>query len=358
MVIDIDSHEFSTLFGTIGPSGHETDIMRTWKKFFKDDSVGSRTIVPQKYAYVYPNKWSDNMRGKLLVTAHIDQFGLVVHYINDEGFVYFRPIGGWDQTVFVGQRVTMWTSRGGPQPLCGVIGRAATHLMTDEEQDKSFKIRDLWIDFGYKSKEEAKNNIEIGDVGIIEAHPPTTLPNANFTAQAIDNRIGAYISYMVGKNLIASPSQYIESVVAVNSMEEVGGFTGAHALADKIRPDFAIVIDVTLATDHPELSKERFGDIALGAGPVITVGGNMSHELVARAKRVARENNIPYQTEAIAGGSSTDADAFMTVSLNTQSLLISIPGRYLHTPVEMINLIDVDNAIKLITEICRSSDWS
>jgi endoglucanase len=293
-------------------------------------------------------KTGSEMAPTIMLAAHTDEIGVIVHYINDEGFLFFRTIGGWDPTVFVGQRVRLFTDEGEVQ---GVVGRPATHLMTFKEQAEKIEVHHLWLDIGAKDKAEAEKLVAIGTYGVL-AGDPLFLSNNVIVGRAVDNRIGTF-------TILEALRQYKETngttpVTAVaNRREEIGGPNGARNAAYKLYPTVAIVVDTTAATDQPGIDKQKHGETKMGSGPAIAIGAEVDAGLAKDMMRIAKELKIPYTVEAVGTASWTDAGAVAQVKESIPTVLLSIPTRYLHTPVEMANLEDVENTIKLIVEFCR-----
>ena len=354
MINDASLAFLERLLETPSPSGFEREIRGVIREYvapFADsiqtDALGNLIVG------VNPNGAS-----RLLLQGHMDEIGLLLVHISDEGHCYFKTIGGYDPSVLVGQRVVVHTS-GGAVP--GVIGRKPVHLMTGDERGKSGEIQDLWIDIGATGgKEEVKAaGVRVGDPATI-ANRMTRLAGDCIAARALDNRIGAWIVMealcrVKGRNPKAA-------IFAAATVQEEVGLRGASTSAFGVAPDIGIAVDVTFASDVPNTDKRRVGDIKIGGGPTICKGAYCSRPLALRMESLAEENNIAIQLEAYPGGTGTDADAMQASRAGIVTGLVGIPLRYMHTPGEIISLADADNAAELLALTCASlspdDDWT
>src|SRR6185436_17014931 len=240
------------------------------------------------------------------LAGHIDEIGLMVVHIDDQGYLWFEPIGGWDPQVFVGQRVTLLGRDGA---VTGVIGKPAIHLLEKDERDKVSKVADLWIDIGATSKAEAATRIRVGDAGVL-ASCVLRLPNGRLASRSLDNRIGAFIVLEALRRIAAAPTNVAVTAVAT-SQEEIafGGGGGARTSATGLTPLAAIVVDVTHATDTPGVEKKKHGDVSLGGGVVLSRGAAINTGVFDMLVRVAEAEGIPFIVQAAARDTGTDADA-------------------------------------------------
>ena len=333
------------LLDTPGPSGDEAGVARIWRE-------EARTFADEVRADVRGNSYAV-LKGaegapRVLLAGHIDEIGLMVTYVDDDGYLWFAPIGGWDPQVLVAQRVRLLGKQG---EVVGVIGKKAIHLMKPDEQDRASKIEDLWIDIGAKNRDEALCRVRVGTVGVIDA-PIYDFPNDRIVSRSIDNRIGAF-TVLEALRLLAG-QRPTATVAAVATTQEEINFAGAYTSAFSFDPHAAIVVDVTHATDHPEANKRRSGDVKLGGGPVISRGSSGSPVVFDILIAIAEREGIPFAIEASPRSTGTDADAIHRTRGGVATGIISIPNRYMHSPNEMIELNDVDNAAKLIAAFVRS----
>jgi endoglucanase len=335
-----------TLVNTPSPSGQEFRGQRVWLDYVK-------SFADETFTDAYGNAVAILNKGgspRLMLAGHADEIALTVNYINKEGFIYVRKIGGVDATITKAQRIIIHARKG---PVRGVVGNVAPHLTKDEEDRKPPKIHDLFIDIGARSHREAASLVEIGD--------PITL-NDEFeilrgdlaVARAFDNRIGTFAVAEAQRLLSEKKSNLKAEVCAVsNIMEEVGLF-GARQIAYSLKPDVALVVDVTHATDYPTVSQPQHGDVKIGKGPAITHGGCNHPAVVERIEGVAKTRKIKLQHEAISATSGTDADAIFWTRGGIPSALISLPNRYMHSPVELVSLRDLAQITELLAAFALS----
>lgn len=286
----------------------------------------------------------------VLIIGHIDEIGLQISYIDEEGFLYFKPIGGWDPTIFPGQRVAISGHCG---VVYGVIGRRATHLMTQEEQDEKVRSKNLWIDVGATSREQVHAlGIRIGEPAVIDADPMLLL-NQRLVSRALDNRLGCFIAMEVLREYSANPGR-VQLVVAATTGEETSHpLNGAASAVRYVKPDYGIAVDLTFASDHPDLEAKHIGERSLGSGPALCRGSVLSHGLLDEMESAGRATETPYTLEAVPGCTYTDADSLAGFADVCQVGLVGVPSRYMHTPNEMVSLWDVEHTITMLAELCR-----
>ena len=331
-----------------GPSGYEGGPARAWRE--EADRFADRVwadVAGNSFAALNPDG-----EPRVMVTGHIDEIGLMVNHIDDDGFLYFSTIGGWDPETLVGQRVEI-LGRGGSVP--GLIGKKAIHLLEKEERDRPSKVKDLWIDIGARDGAEARALVRVGDAAVLVAEV-IDMPNGRIASRGIDNRIGAVVALEALRRLAADrPSA---GVVAVATTQEeisagvLGG--GARAGAFDLEPAVAIVIDVTHATDYPGAEKKGHGDHRLGGGPVLSRGSAVNPMVFERLADVAEREGIPFSIEAAPRHTSTDADNIVFTRSGIATALVSVPNRYMHSPNEMVAVEDLDRAAEMIAATVRS----
>ena len=280
---------------------------------------------------------------KIMLMAHADEIGLMISYIDDRGFLYFKEIGGIDTNLLPGQRVSIMGQQG---PITGVIGKKPIHLQEKSESNKALNPEDLWIDIAAKDKADAESKVQIGSVATFQG-TPTQLNDTLLLSKSLDDKIGLAVLMGLAQNL--QSQQTDKDIYLVASVQEELGARGAQMVTAAILPDVGIAIDVTHATDYPTMSPAKDGDISLGKGAVIPLGPNMSKGINQTLINLAKTNDIPYQIEAIARPTGTDAREIQVAGTGIQTGLISIPCRYMHTPSEVVSLADADSAIALLT---------
>lgn len=285
----------------------------------------------------------------LMLAGHMDELGLIITYVNKEGFLYFDTIGGHDLSVISGRRVIIQTATG---PVKGVTGKRAVHLMDEEDRRKVPKKHEIWIDIGVRTKEEALSRVRVGDVATYD-HELELINGSIGTARAFDNKVGAYV---VGETLVrlaADRQKLAAKVVSVATSQEEIGVRGATTAAYRVNPHLAVAVDVGHATDHPDCDNRKYGETKLGGGPIICRGPNINPKVYARLVAAADSAGIPYQLEADPRPTGTDARAIQMGRGGVATGLVSIPLRYMHTPSEMVDLVDVERCIELLVEFAR-----
>ncbi len=288
---------------------------------------------------------------RLVVMGHIDEIGLIVTHIDDEGYLWFREVGGWDAQILVGQRVVLGTRAG---EIPGVIGKKPIHLLREEERKKVAEVRDLHIDVGARDGEQARELVRIGDVAVI-AGEPVELPNGRIASRALDNRLGSFVALEAAR-LVAQAGGAEWELVAVAAAQEETTFGGSRTSAFSLEPDAAIVVDVTHATDAPGIEVKEAGKHELGSGPVLSRGSTLHPRLFELLHDTAEREGIPFTVEAIGRNTGTDADAVHLSRGGVPTALVSVPLRYMHSPVELVALADVHAAARLIAAAARTLD--
>jgi putative aminopeptidase FrvX len=331
------------LLAARGPSGYESVPATIWRDAASEFAEASIDVVGTPLALIAPKHGSEQSPRRLMVMGHIDEIGLIVTHIDDEGFLWFRGVGGWDAQILVGQRLVIDTRDG---PLSGVVGKKPIHLLREEEAKKVPEIRDLHIDIGARDGKDARERVRVGDVAVVDAQP-ASLPNGRITARALDNRLGSYVALQSAR-LIAEAGGAEWEVAVVAAVQEEITFGGSRTSAFALAPDAAIVIDVTHATDAPGIEVKESGKHELGSGPVLCRGATLNPELFELIYETAEAEGIPYTLEASSRGTGTDADAVHLARGGIPTALVSIPLRYMHSPVELVQLDDVEACARLI----------
>ncbi|HEV2291958.1 MAG TPA: M20/M25/M40 family metallo-hydrolase [Gemmatimonadales bacterium] len=370
-----------TLLDAPGPSGFETAPAGLWRKEAKSFADDVRADVHgNSYASIFAQEGRSRVAGQgsrgkgrgaasltthdsrpttptIMFAGHVDEIGLMVVHIDDDGFLTFDGIGGWDTQVFVGQRVTI-LGRSGPVP--GVIGKKAIHLMDKDDRDKVSKAEDLWIDIGARKKAEAEKMVRVGDAGVLTSKVEE-LPNGRIVSRALDNRVGAYVVLealrsLAGKSRVkGARGGPAVNVTAVATTQEEIGYTGggARTSATSLDAVAAVAVDVTHATDYPGIEKRKHGDFRLGRGPVISRGSAVNPVVFELLVEAAEREKIPYTVEAAPRATHTDADNIFTAHRGIATGLVSVPLRYMHSPNEMVALEDLDRAARLLAAFAR-----
>jgi endoglucanase len=284
----------------------------------------------------------------LAVIGHIDEIGVHITHIDDEGYLRFGEVGGWDPFQLIGQRVRLAT-RGGD--VLGVIGRKPIHLLDQEERKKAPKIRDLHIDIGAADGEEARGRVRIGDVGVIDAEPIALLGD-RIASRSLDNRVGSYVAAETAR-LVAEAGGAPGDVYGLAVVQEETSFSGARTTAFGLEPDVAIVVDVTHATDQPGIALGPVTKHALGSGPVIARGTIVHPGVVDLLIDTAEELEIGYTIESLGSATATDADVVHNSRAGVATGIVSVPLRYMHSSVELADMADVEATTKLLAGFAR-----
>jgi endoglucanase len=327
------------------PSGYEYEAQEVFDRHVKP-AADSYSGDPLGNRIATLNPKGDPV---LMLAGHIDELGLIITYINKDGFIYFDTVGGHDLSVISGRRVIIQTANG---PVKGVTGKRAIHLMDDEERKKVPKKHEIWIDIGVRSKKEALERVSIGDVATYD-HEFELFSGSIGTARAFDDKVGAYV---VGETLIrlAREKRLAARVVAVATAQEEIGVRGATTSAYSVNPHIAVAIDVGHATDHPDCDNRKFGETKLGGGPILCRGANINPKVYQKLVAAAKKADVPYQLEADPRPTGTDARAIQMGRGGVATGLVSIPLRYMHTPSEVVDLEDVERCVRLLVEFAKS----
>lgn len=329
------------LMTAMSPTGSEVEAAAVWKKQAESFCDLVRTDTRgNSYATIGKGR-----SPRIMLAGHIDEIGLSVTHIDDDGFLYFNTLGGWDAQVLVGQRVILKGKRG---KLSGVIGKKPIHQMKEDERKLATKYEDLWMDMGFKNGKEAKEHVRIGDPAVLD-QGFLELRNGNVVSRGIDDRIGAYVVLEVVRAL--AEKKVKTEVTAVATVQEEIGHFGAIVGAYDLNPQVGFIVDVGLASDYPTMDKKQIGEHKLGSGPIIARGPMLNPRLFDLIIETADKRCIPYTIRSAARQTSTDTDGISIARSGVPSALVSIPNRYMHSPNEMVNLDDVENAIELIASV-------
>lgn len=335
------------LLEAIGPAGFEMAPARIWRAE-AERCRASVTVDVNGNSIARLRAELPANAPKVVLAGHIDEIGLIVTHVKDDGTLAFRAIGGWDPQVLVGQRVRVVGRTGS---VLGTIGRTPIHLLRGDAREKAVKLEDLWIDLGPARKEETLALVRVGDPATIEA-APVALHGGIVASRAIDNRISAFIALETLRLLAEGPPPRVD-VYAAATVQEETTMRGAHTVAATLSPDVAIVLDVTHSSDRPGVAPEEVGQHGLGSGAAILRGGVANGPLAEMLLTTAAEEGLPHTIEAAGARSGTDADAMSLSGTGTAAAVVSVPCRYMHSPVEMISLADVEIVIRLLAATIR-----
>ena len=329
------------------PSGYEGPAAEIWREAasfaeLSTDGIGSSIARVGEAAPL------------LAVVGHIDEIGLVITHIDEKGFLWFAPVGGWDPQILVGQRVEV---RGKDGLVPGVAGRKPIHLLEADQRKKVVELKSMHIDIGASDYDEAAEMVRIGDPVVIAAEP-MPVAGERLVSRSMDNRLGAYVA-LESLRRCAEGKGPGGSFAAVAAVQEEIGLFGARTAAFQVRPDIAIAVDVTHATDAPGVDEKEIGRHPFGSGPAIGRGSTLSPKIFELLVETAEAEGIEYSISASGRGTSTDADVLQISRAGIPTGVVSIPLRYMHSPVEMVDLRDVEATVKLLAAFGErvSSDW-
>lgn len=334
------------LLSTPGTSGYEQNIQTVIRQFTESFADSVRTDV---HGNVIASV-NEEARPRILLDAHCDQIGLIVRHIDDSGFLRVNAVGGWDMQVLLGQKVTVHTESG---PVPGVIARKPIHLLSEGERKSVPKISELWIDIGSCSQQESLEVVQVGD-SVTPTASLTELRNGRLSGVAMDDRTGIWVIMTALK--MVSERNPKAAVFGVSAVQEEIGLRGARTAAYSIEPDVAIAVDVTHATDCPGIDQNEYGNIEIGGGPVVVRGANANPRVFDLLKATAAQHEIQIQINALARAASNDANAIQLNQAGCAVGLVTLPNRYMHSPVEVVAESDLKHSAELIAEFCLSID--
>lgn len=336
---------FKNIVNTPSPSGYEERAAEVYRQYTKD-------FADKIHTDIHGNVWAianPDAEMKIMLAGHMDEIGFIIHYISDDGFLYFSGIGGHDSVIPVGQRV--WVH--GKERVPGIIGRKAIHLLEDEERKKKPELKDLWIDIGASSREEVEKVIRLGDVVTFQ-YEFEMLMGDRATARGFDNKMGSFI--------VAEALRLLKQdggldpgvgVYAVATVQEEIGLRGARTASYGIGAQSGLAVDVNHAVDYPGVSKSRYGALDVGKGPSVMRGANANPMVFKMVTDAGDQDKIPYQVDVAPGGTGTDGNA---MQLNQGGMAVGILGvalRYMHTPCELLSITDVEDCARLMAAYCR-----
>lgn len=335
---DVSRQLLDDLLQTPGTSGYEQRVQQVVRNFLTPlaDRVSTDT-----HGNVIGCKNPDAER-RILIDAHCDQIGLIVSHIDDNGFLFVQPIGGWDPQQLVGQKVVVWSSDEG---VPGVISRKPIHLQDESERGQVAKLNDLWIDIGAASAQEAEESVRIGD-SVTLALGYETLANRRIAGPAMDDRVGLWVGLEAFRQAVRQNPEC--GIYMVSAVQEEIGLRGATTAAYGVDPHIGIALEVTHATDCPGLDPRQQGFLKVGSGPVVFRGPNMNPHVFDALENSAKSTDAKYQVAACGRGASNDANTIQTTRAGVATGLISIPNRYMHSAVEIVSLDDMEHAAKLL----------
>ncbi|UCE58764.1 MAG: M42 family metallopeptidase [Phycisphaerales bacterium] len=331
---------------TPSPSGFEQPVQRIVRKYIAPYADEVRTDVHGNVIASLNHK----APRRVMLAGHCDQIGMMVNYIDENGYLFFKQIGGIDPSVLPGSRVVLHTKHG---PVDGVVGRKPIHTMKQEERGAKIELRDMWIDIGVKGKKEAQQVVAVGDPVTFQLEM-VHLGRNLVTSPGFDNKCGTFV--VMEALRLCSIKKIKCALFAVSTVQEEVGLRGARTSGYGIDPQVGIAVDVTHATDYPDIDKRVNGELKIGGGPTISTGPNINPRLEAMLIAAAKSKRIAYQMEAAPSATGTDANAIQLTRAGVATALMGIPNRYMHTPVEVVSLSDLEAAAKLLAETVSKID--
>jgi endoglucanase len=335
---------FKELVEAPSPSGFEQPAQRVIRKALDGVADEVRTdVMGNVVAHV---KGPENAP-RLMLAGHCDEIGFMIKYIDDNGYLFFAPIGGVDAHLVPGQRVTIHAASG---PVPGVVGKRPIHQIEAKDREKVMPFMSQFIDIGCTDKAEAAKLVSIGDPATFSVGVER-LQGTRLTSRALDDKMGAFIVAQVLRQVRRQNKQSVD-LFGVSTVQEEIGLRGGATSAYGVEPDIGIAVEVGFASDYPDADHKHSGEVSLGKGPVIARGPNINPVLFDLLTKTADAEKIPYQVMGIPRATGTDANVMQLVHGGVATALISIPLRYMHTPVEVLDWSDLEGAVKLLAALC------
>ncbi|PLX85076.1 MAG: hydrolase [Desulfuromonas sp.] len=339
---DKDFAFFKELVETPSPSGFEQPAQRIVRRELGGVADEVRTDVMGNVIARIGGQGEDLPR--VMLAGHCDEIGFMIRYIDEGGFLYFAPIGGVDAHLVPGQRVTVHTVGG---PVLGVVGKKPIHLIDPKDRETVVKFKSQFIDIGVSSREEAEKIVAVGDPATF-AVGLERLQGDRVTSRAFDDKMGAFIVARILQEVRRRGPAPVE-LYGVSTVQEELGLRGGTTSAYGVNPDVGIAVEVGVATDVPDIDKKEAGETKVGAGPILARGANINPALFELLLRVAREEEIPFQVAGAPRATGTDANVMQVSRGGAATALVSVPLRYMHSPVELLCLADLENTVRLLT---------
>jgi putative aminopeptidase FrvX len=336
---------FKDIVNVPSPSGYEERAAEVYRQYTSGFAHEVSTDVHGNVAAVL----NPDAEMRIMLAGHMDEIGFIVHYISDDGLLYFGPIGGHDSVIPIGQRV--WIH--GKERVPGVIGRKAIHLLKDDERKKKPELDDLWIDVGAANRAEVEQVIRLGDV-VTYQYEFEMLMGDRAAARGFDNKMGSFI-VAEALRLLAEVGGLASNVgvYAVATVQEEIGLRGARTSSYGINPQSGLAVDVDHAIDYPTVSKTKHGQADIGKGPTVNRGANTNPIVYQMISEACEKEEIPFQVRARGAGTGTDGNAMQLNRAGMAVGVVGVPIRYMHTPCELLSLKDVEDCARLMAAYCR-----
>lgn len=338
------------LIASPSPSGFEQPVQAVIRAEIGQYSDEVRTDVHGNVIATL----NSNGNPRVMLTAHCDELGFLIRYIDEEGFLYFAPIGGFDPSTLPGERVLVHTPAG---PIPGVLGCKAIHLMDSDERSQAPKLANMWIDIGVSSRKEAQELVPIGSTAT-RAAQLEILRGDLVVSRALDDKSGVFTIVEAMRRLHEQRARLKACAYFVSAVQEETGSRGVRTSTYEVNPQVAITVDVTFASDHPQTSKQLLGDVKLNEGPAITIGGFTNPRVYQLLVAATKEAGITYQYDIAAANTGTDNDNIQVTRGGVATGLLNIPCRYMHTGSEIVSLKDIETTAELIAQFVLLLDGS
>jgi endoglucanase len=349
--MDEPRREFlDALLATPSPSGYETRGQAVWLEYVESFADATRTDDYGNAVAIHEGRGDGPT---VAVAGHADEIGYVVRDVTEEGTLRIGPIGGADVTVSRGQHVEVHAGDGDPVP--GVVGQTAIHLRDDGDGEDRDEVAGLHVDVGAADEAAARELVTVGDPVTVRG-ATVDLDGSRLAARGLDNRAGTWVAAETLRR--AAERDVDATVAAVSTVQEEVGLNGARMVGFDLAPDAVYAVDVTHATDYPGPDATRRTGVELGAGPVVVRGSTNHPTLVDLAREAAPAAGVDVQLQATGYGTRTDADAFLTARGATPAAYVGVPNRYMHTPVEVVDLDDVEATAALLATVVAEVDAS
>lgn len=329
------------LLAAPSPSGYEQPAQRIFREYVAPFCQVSGDVLGNVYGFI-PGVGKERL--KVMLVGHSDEIGLQVKYIDDKGFLYFSAIGGVDAHLTPGKVVQIHTAEGA---VVGVVGKRPIHLMDAKDRETVVKLESQYIDIGAKDKKEAQKLVRVGDCITFNSQF-TRLQGDRAASRGFDDKAGSFVVAEVLRLVSLEKKKLAVDLYGVSSVQEEIGLRGGTTSSYTVNPDIGICVEVDFATDQPDVERKHNGEVALGKGPILTRGPNINHALFELLYGTAQKEKIPVQLTANPRGTGTDANVMQISRGGVATALVKLPLRYMHTPVEVVSLGDLEQAARLI----------
>lgn len=339
---------FRNLVAAPSPSGYEQPAQRIFRSYIEPYAEVTTDVLGNVYGRIPGAPGAP----RVMIVGHTDEIGFQVRYVDDKGFIYFAAIGGVDAHLTAGQRVNIHTQNG---PVRGVIGKKPIHLMETKDRETVVKLENQYIDIGASDKKEAEKLIRVGDP-VTFSSLFEQLQGTRVTARGFDDKAGCFVVAEVLRQVATLKKPLAVDLYGVSSVQEEIGLRGGTTSSYTVDPQIGICVEVDFSTDQPDVERKHNGDVALGKGPILSRGANINPPLHDLLQATAEKEKIPYQLTGIPRATGTDANPMQISRSGVATALVKIPLRYMHTPVEVLDLDDLENCVKLIVAVLKKID--